>query len=41
MEAIERDDHKYPLSDFGKPPAGLGTTELIFESRYGSSKQNE
>ena len=37
MEAIERDFNRYP--DFGKPPAGLGATEVVFESRYGSSEQ--
>jgi len=40
MQGIDRDDRRYPLSDFGVPPVGLAGTEIIFESRVGLSKRN-
>jgi surfactin synthase thioesterase subunit len=44
MERLDRTDRNtrcYPVSDFGKPPAGLAGTEVIFDSRYGNTRQNE
>jgi pimeloyl-ACP methyl ester carboxylesterase len=40
IQSLERDNVRYPLSDFGLPPAGLAGTEVIFESRVGLSKRN-
>ena len=40
MENVERDEEKYPLSDFGTPPPRLAGTEIIFESRVGLSKRS-
>jgi pimeloyl-ACP methyl ester carboxylesterase len=40
LDKLDRDHRKYPLSDFGEPPAGLAGTEIVFESRVGLSKKN-
>jgi len=38
ITALQR-DQRYPLSDFGPPPAGESEVEILFEPRFGSSQQ--
>ena len=38
IDVLQR-DQRYPLSDFGPPPAGESEVEILFEPRFGSSRR--